>query len=295
MAWIESHQAIERHPKTLHLAAGMGWDLDTTIGKLHRFWWWVMEYAEDGNLSKFDDSVLAGAAGVIGEDDSTFVDCMVQAGFLDIGAHLRVHDWWQYFGRFLQVKYKSKPEKWRAIQHYYSEESGFYNPPNNSCNNHIPNLTKPNLTKPTKPTSSAAAKKASPPLDVALFDEFWSIWPKKVAKRDAEKAWKKLAPDAALFEAIKAGIRLWSNNWAWQKDGGQFIPNPATFLNGRRWEDEPPMATVKAPNGHPQDRDIEDIRVAALEERSRRIIEDARNARVGAISAKEWKAMQGAE
>lgn len=48
MAWIESHQQLERHPKTHELMGLMGWDLDATIGKRMRGWWgkW-MEVAND--------------------------------------------------------------------------------------------------------------------------------------------------------------------------------------------------------------------------------------------------------
>jgi hypothetical protein len=50
LAWIESHQTLEKHPKTLDLMNATGWDLDTCLGKLHRFWYWCVDYAEDGDL-----------------------------------------------------------------------------------------------------------------------------------------------------------------------------------------------------------------------------------------------------
>ena len=28
----------------------------------------------------------------------------------------------------------------------------------------------------------------------------------------------------------------------WRKEAGRFVPNPATWLNQQRWEDEPPAA-----------------------------------------------------
>ena len=34
----------------------------------------------------------------------------------------------------------------------------------------------------------------------------------------------------------------WSKSHDWTKDGGQFIPHAATWLNGKRWEDELPAA-----------------------------------------------------
>jgi hypothetical protein len=75
-----------------------------------------------------------------------------------------------------------------------------------------------------------------------LFDQFWSIYPKKVAKGAAEKAWRKIRPDGQLAGAIFAAVEKAKSNPSWRKDGGQFIPHPATWLNQRRWEDEPMTA-----------------------------------------------------
>lgn len=66
------------------------------------------------------------------------------------------------------------------------------------------------------------------------FAEFWQAYPRKVAKPAAEKAWRKVAGEA---DAILAGLKRAIGCEQWAKDGGQFIPHPATWLNGRRWED----------------------------------------------------------
>lgn len=70
------------------------------------------------------------------------------------------------------------------------------------------------------------------------FDEFWLVYPKKKSKADAEKAWRKLAPSPELCQQIQASIAAQLGSEDWRKDGGKFIPFPATWLNGRRWEDE---------------------------------------------------------
>lgn len=70
------------------------------------------------------------------------------------------------------------------------------------------------------------------------FPLFWERYPKKLAKRDAEKAFAKINPDEKLFNLILEKLELYKQSEAWLKDGGQFIPYPATWLNGRRWEDE---------------------------------------------------------
>lgn len=77
------------------------------------------------------------------------------------------------------------------------------------------------------------------------FDEFWTLYPRHTAKQNAVKAWAKVpvALHATIFAAVKAQARSSS----WTKDGGQFVPHAATWLNGRRWEDESaaPASAVK--------------------------------------------------
>ncbi len=69
------------------------------------------------------------------------------------------------------------------------------------------------------------------------FDLFYQAYPKKVGKPAAQKAFKSAKVNGNL-SAILADIESKKSSDAWTKDGGQFIPNPATYLNQRRWEDE---------------------------------------------------------
>ena len=70
------------------------------------------------------------------------------------------------------------------------------------------------------------------------FEVFWSEYPRHDGKMNARKAFIKLKPDAELMGKIIEAIRKQKCSWQWTKDGGQYIPYPATWLNGRRWEDE---------------------------------------------------------
>jgi hypothetical protein len=72
----------------------------------------------------------------------------------------------------------------------------------------------------------------------SLFDEFWSAYPKKVGKDDARKAFDKRKPDADLSAKMVAAVNAQKQSAQWKKDGGQYIPNPATWLNQGRWQDE---------------------------------------------------------
>lgn len=81
------------------------------------------------------------------------------------------------------------------------------------------------------------------------FTEFWQAYPRKVAKPQAVKAWRKLKPDTQTLTGMLAGLERDRRSDQWLRDGGQFIPHPATWLNGRRWEDEgntPAMNSAEA-------------------------------------------------
>ncbi len=88
-----------------------------------------------------------------------------------------------------------------------------------------------------------------------LFDRFWSAYPKKKDKQDAMKAWRKLAPDMDLCRKMSAALAQQKTTDEWTRERGRYIPYPASWLNGRRWEDEPdemPSAsqgTVEEPEG----------------------------------------------
>ena len=70
-----------------------------------------------------------------------------------------------------------------------------------------------------------------------LFDLFWDAYPSKVAKDAARKAFHKRNPDADLVALMVKAINLQRASAKWQKNGGEFIPNPATWLNAGQWQD----------------------------------------------------------
>lgn len=67
---------------------------------------------------------------------------------------------------------------------------------------------------------------------------FWAAYPNKSAKLDARAAWAALAPDDAMVDRILAALAWQVTRRQWTKDGGQFVPLPATWLRAQRWTDE---------------------------------------------------------
>lgn len=91
----------------------------------------------------------------------------------------------------------------------------------------------------------------------ADFDCFWQAYPRKVGKVKAEAAFYKITTPVSV---LLAAIEQQKKSAQWQKDNGQFIPHPATWLNGKRWEDQ--VETVIAA---PQGRELDADEVAAIQ------------------------------
>ena len=69
------------------------------------------------------------------------------------------------------------------------------------------------------------------------FDVFWNSYPKKVGKKKALQSWTK-AKDRPSIEIVLKSLEAQKKSDQWSKDGGQYIPHPATWLNQGRWDDE---------------------------------------------------------
>jgi hypothetical protein len=93
-------------------------------------------------------------------------------------------------------------------------------------------------TQPKRGHGVSVNKKLTKAEVEASFELFYTAYPRKVSKSDAIKAWGKLAPDAELTERIMVALDRQKAAWVAEKQEMKFIPYPATWLNGRRWEDE---------------------------------------------------------
>lgn len=251
MAWIESHQEVGRHPKTKKLARLLGVSLPAAVGHLHYLWWWALDFAQDGLLDKYDAEDIADALQWDGNANQ-LVEALISSGYIDDTEDgLVVHDWAEYAGKLLERRAKDRARKRAAAEaagvpasvrrssdgndeeadgvlnaSCVTNQPTVPNPPNTT------NSTEPNRTEPHQPDGD-------PPLQERRFAEFWKAYPNKVGKAGCLKAWKKLKPSAELFDKIMEALTKQKASEKWQREGGRFIPNPLTWLNQGRWDDEP--------------------------------------------------------
>lgn len=64
------------------------------------------------------------------------------------------------------------------------------------------------------------------------FSEFWALYPKRVDRKRAERAWARLTKAARKKALAHLSRRPYADVER------QFVPNPTTYIHGERWNDE---------------------------------------------------------
>lgn len=104
----------------------------------------------------------------------------------------------------------------------------------------------------SSPATTTATASASAPASSAArgngngaahaFDTFWDAYPRKVDRAAALTVWQGLHPGNELVSRILSALAIQRTWPQWTEDGCQFVPHPANWLKGRRWEDQAPEA-----------------------------------------------------
>lgn len=74
------------------------------------------------------------------------------------------------------------------------------------------------------------------------FLDFWTVYPRKAARKAAVRAWARIDPGlhGRIVEAAKAWAESFKNPIEIQ-----YCPHASTWLNGERWDEEPPPRKAK--------------------------------------------------
>lgn len=104
-----------------------------------------------------------------------------------------------------------------------------------------------------KNNQSKQSEKPAGKLRDVDFEKFWSVYPKKVGKSSAKKAFSRVKEPV---ETLLTAIERQKCSVQWSKENGQYIPNPATWLNQGRWEDE--LTAASSQNPYPEDVELVD-------------------------------------
>ena len=111
--WFEAHETMSRHPKTLKLARLLKVDRRYAVGLLHDLFSWGLTAAEkDGALRGMEAVDIASALDATGKKGQAVVDCLVEAGYLDMrdGTYF-IHDWYDYAGKLMEKREADRKRK----------------------------------------------------------------------------------------------------------------------------------------------------------------------------------------
>lgn len=73
-------------------------------------------------------------------------------------------------------------------------------------------------------------------LKESQFEQFWKEYPKKVDKKGSYRAFIRIEKLDEKFDTIMNALKEQKNSLQWQKENGQYIPNPTTWIHQERWE-----------------------------------------------------------
>ncbi len=121
MAWIESHQSLRDHPKTKRLARTTGMNRVCCIGWLHMLWWWALDYADDGDLSRFSVEDVEDGVEWDGEPGA-LVAALRSCGFID--DPFLIHDWYDFAGKLSQRREANRDRMRQARASQSQTDSG---------------------------------------------------------------------------------------------------------------------------------------------------------------------------
>jgi len=250
------------HPKTRRLKSLL--DSCADVYPI-RLWAYVAKYhCEDADLGDYAEAELAGIMGYAG-DPSIIVTAMLRVGFLvkDGAGRTHVKDWAAHEGHIAAYRRRAivaNNSRWGKLagNNAPSNATSISKESPNQPTNQPYQPTKTDTVKiggveqgpaipadqdkPQKPGSKGnqRPRKSSAAGDNPGFNAFWVSYPKKIAKEAARRIYERISPSEELNAVIISAVQAWSKSPQWTKDGGQFIPHAATWLNQKRWQDEIP-------------------------------------------------------
>ena len=136
----------------------------------------------------------------------------------------------------LIIWYECENDKYLQVPDFMARQPSLN--PSKEAKSTIPAPTPAQLQSnsvPTPPKVKGSKVKQSKPEYSEEFLKFWENYPRRVGKKKAFTAWQKEV-DGELLKVL-AGIERCQKH-EWKTCEPKFIPHPATWLNGRRWEDE---------------------------------------------------------
>lgn len=242
MDWFPLQFWRTKCPHVVRISSATGRTAQEVLGFLTDLWSWSSSESADGILHGIGVQDLAP---ILGGDENLW-SAVVESGWLIVGAnYLQIPNWDHWLSKSAKRRTNDSlrkkmsrncPQNVRKVSASKADKSALQERREEESIKDTPNPQKDKTPKPKTPPDES-------------FERFWRAYPNRKAKGAAAKSWEKINPDAELFAAIMSAIEWQSKSEDWTKEGGRFIPHPATWLNQKRWEDEqttkPPMTKAE--------------------------------------------------
>ncbi len=213
------------HPKLARFARLIGRTPSEAGGYLARLWSWTAEYRLDGSLVGLEDREVCSAAGWRGNAEK-FMKAARDEKWI---VNAQINDWNEHQGKYIDKMMRERARKRRGG----SAEVPRANAPPGTV------AVSGAVSVAGSVPSARAPARGGDGTATWFEEEFWPVYPRKVGKGAARRAAARLRPDADLRRRIVEAIRKQRTCDQWTKDGGQFVPHPATWLRQERWDDQP--------------------------------------------------------
>lgn len=178
--------------------------------------WSFAQSRKTGTFDNLPPAAIKAVTKAVRHRAEQIADWLEEAGFIRCDGLTVVLHQWEEYNKGLFASWKNGPLGGRPKK-----------PTGNPSETHGLPIANPNETHVS--TLSSLSVNDS-------FEEFWKAYPRKTGKLAAQRKWKTEKPD--LEQCLRA-IQHQKQSDQWRKDGGQFIPHPATWLNQGRWDDAP--------------------------------------------------------
>ena len=213
--WIKIEVCLPDKPEVWAMSEALKLDPDAVVGKLIRVWAWFDAHTDDGNANRvtcaFIDRIIS---------HQNFAKAMIDVGWLHQNdAGLMQPKFEKHNGE--SAKKRAEAAQRQAIYRKKKARNA------KSVTKVLPEKRREekSILKEKKNTTSTATR----------FDAWWKAYPKKIEKKKALEIWKRRKLDR-IADIIIADTE--QRPTACEKWKAGYIPNPTTYLNGDRWDDE---------------------------------------------------------
>lgn len=266
--YVKCFDSIREHPKMYALAETLKIPDYAAIGIIMGVSLWGARNTRGGDITDIPTRALADAIHWKKKPELLF-NALVDCGFIDKTEDGRIvlHEFEEYGGKLEEARQKSS-ERVKAFRERKRTDCNddvivTEALQKRACNRYPKEEEKEeeeeNLYPPIAPLggemqdgkqgenlavlkTAAANAQHSMTLVDHRFAEFWKEYPKKQGKGAAEKSFRRIRPTEEVHKQIMDAIAKAKGSEQWTQENGRYIPNPSTWLNQRRWEDEYPAA-----------------------------------------------------